>query len=243
MIRWRSNRITRRARSPASERRTYAIRLTVRVTEAEANRLLDAATGMRLEALYNLAVVLGLRQGELLGLSWDDVDLPRAALRVRQQFQQPNRGKPFLKPLKTRGSRRDLDLTADLVRLLQAHRDRQRLEQHAAGRGWNAGNLMFPSNVGTPMYARNLITHYKRLLTRADLPDRRFHNLRHTAATIMFARGMSESEVRRVLGHSSIAITTTPICTGSRPPRSASPKLWVVSVPRHPPRLIDEGAA
>ena len=57
------------------------------------------------------------------------------------------------------------------------------------------------------MYARNLITHYKRLLTRADLPDRRFHNLRHTAATIMFARGMTESEVQRVLGHSSIAIT------------------------------------
>lgn len=104
-------------------------------TEAEANRLLDAATGMRLETLYNLAVVLGLRQGELLGLNWDDVDLPRAALRVRQQLQQPNQGKPFLKPLKTRGSRRDLDLTADLVRLLQAHRDRQRLEQRAGGEG------------------------------------------------------------------------------------------------------------
>lgn len=176
-------------------------------TEAEANRLLDAATGMRLEALYNLAVVLGLRQGEILGLCWGDVDLPRTTLRVRQQLQQPNQGKPFLKPLKTRGSRRDLDLTVDLVRQLLAHRDRQRLEQHTGGEGWNVGNLVFPSDAGTPMYARNLITHYKKLLTRAGLPDRRFHNLRHTAATIMFARGMTESEVQRALGHSSIAIT------------------------------------
>ena len=176
-------------------------------TEAEANRLLDAAAGMRLAALYYLAVVLGLREGELLGLAWDDVDLDGAAIHVRQQLQQRNKGKPFLKLLKTRGSRRDLDLPAGLVLALRVHRERQEIEAARGDTGWNADRLVFPSTAGTPMYARNLIRHYQGLLWRAGLPERPFHALRHTAATIMFARGMSEAEVQRVLGHSSIAIT------------------------------------
>lgn len=176
-------------------------------TEAEANRLLDAAEGTRLSALYYLAVVLGLREGEILGLAWTDVSLDGALIHVRQQLQQRNKGKPFLKLLKTRGSRRHLDLPDVLVLALRAHRERQEAEAARGGEGWNTEGLVFPSTAGTPMYARNLFRHYQDILKRAGLPERPFHALRHTAATIMFARGMSEAEVQRVLGHSSIAIT------------------------------------
>jgi integrase len=176
-------------------------------SEAEANRLLDAAAGTRLEALYQVALYLGLRQGELLGLRWEDVDTAAGILRVRQQVQQAQQGPPFIKGLKTANGRRDLELPADLTATLRDHQDRQRFERERGGAGWNVAGLVFPSEAGTPMYARNLITNYKKLLKRADLPDRKFHALRHTAATIMFARGLSVVEVSRILGHANITIT------------------------------------
>ncbi|HEX5504901.1 MAG TPA: tyrosine-type recombinase/integrase [Thermomicrobiales bacterium] len=176
-------------------------------SETQAHRLLDAVAGDRLEALYNVAVMLGLRQGELLGLRWADVDFGNGLLRVRRQLQDVKGVGLMLKALKTRGSRRDLDLGDDLLRQFRAHQDRQRLERQRKGDAWQDRGLVFPSAVGTPMSPRNLTRHYKRLLGRAGLPDRRFHDLRHTAASIMFDQGVEAAEVSRVLGHSSIAIT------------------------------------
>jgi integrase len=89
-------------------------------TEQEARTLLAAAQGDRLEALYAVALTLGLRQGELLGLRWEDLDLDRGVLRVRQQLQHMKREQPVIKGLKTRASRRDLDLPARLVLHLRA---------------------------------------------------------------------------------------------------------------------------
>jgi len=176
-------------------------------SEEEARRLLDAVTGDRLEALYTTALALGLRQGELLGLRWEDVDLAKGKLQVRQQVQQLRGQPPIIKTLKTRASRRDLDLPAALVERLAAHRERQRREFAAKGRDWPGAGLLFPSTAGTPLIPRNLTRHYKRLLRRAGLPERRFHDLRHTAASLMFAGGLEATAVQRVLGHSSIAIT------------------------------------
>ncbi len=176
-------------------------------SEEEARRLLDAVTGDRLEALYTTALALGLRQGELLGLRWEDVDLAKGKLQVRQQVQQLRGQPPLIKTLKTRASRRDLDLPAALVERLAAHRERQRREFAAKGRDWPGAGLLFPSTADTPLIPRNLTRHYKRLLRRAGLPERRFHDLRHTAASLMFAGGLEATAVQRVLGHSSIAIT------------------------------------
>jgi integrase len=175
-------------------------------TEDEVNILLDTVTGERLEALYYVAVYLGLREGELLGLRWADVDLSGGLLRVRQQVQQPQTGAPFIKELKTKNARRDLDLPAELVTVLRAHHDRQRIESRDK-EGWNPHGLVFPSTAGTPIRARNLIESYKKLLKRASLPDRTIHDLRHTAATIMFDRGLALLEVSRILGHASVAVT------------------------------------
>ena len=176
-------------------------------TEDEARRLLAAVAGDRLEALYATALALGLRKGELLGLQWDDVDPTGGKLEVRRQLQQLRGQRPVLKALKTRASRRTLDLPPALVERLAAHRERQRREYAAKGREWRPGGLVFPSTAGTPLGQRNLTRHYKRLLGRAGLPERRFHDLRHTAASLLFGQGLEATAVQRVLGHSSIAVT------------------------------------
>lgn len=176
-------------------------------TEEESRALLAAAKGDRLEALYAVAITLGLRQGELLGLRWEDLDLDRGVLRVRQQLQHMKREQPTLKGLKTRASRRDLDLPARLALHLRAHRARQAAERERKGEGWRDHGLVFPSAVGTPLTPRNLVRRFQDLLRRAGLPARRFHDLRHTAASLMFERGLEATTVQRVLGHSSIAVT------------------------------------
>ncbi|HEX5506178.1 MAG TPA: site-specific integrase [Thermomicrobiales bacterium] len=155
--------------------------------------------GDRLEALYAVALTLGLR--------WEALDLERGVLHVRRQLQHMKRERPTLKGLKTRASRRDLDLPPRLVAHLRAHRERQRRVRERKGDAWRDQGLVFPSTVGTPMTPRILARQYQRLLRRAGLPARRFHDLRHTAASLMFARGLEATAVQRVLGHSSIAIT------------------------------------
>jgi integrase len=176
-------------------------------SEEEARALLAAARGDRLEALYAVALTLGLRQGELLGLRWEDLDLDRGVLRVRQQLQHMKREQPVLKGLKTRSSRRDMELPARLALYLRAHWARQRREREGKGDAWREHGLVFPSAVGTPMTPRNLVRRFQDLLGRAGLPARRFHDLRHTAASLMFERGLEATTVQRVLGHSSIAVT------------------------------------
>lgn len=178
-------------------------------TEDEVQRFLDEVDKLQntgLKALYYTGVLLGLREGELLGLRWQDVDLKRGRLCVRQQLQHITLAgeKATTKKLKTKESRRDLTLPNDVHAALRAHHDATRLQ----GRPCEGDALVFPSTAGTPLIPRNLIRHYKGVLKRASLPDRRFHDLRHTAATLMFARGLEAAEVQRVLGHASLAITT-----------------------------------
>ncbi|HEY8597777.1 MAG TPA: site-specific integrase [Thermomicrobiales bacterium] len=177
------------------------------LTEDQVNTLLDTTAGTPLDALWHLAVYLGLREGELLGLAWGDVDLTRGILRVRQQLQSPPTGVPFLKDLKTKNARRDLDLPPELVALLHAHRDRQRFEREQGGPEWNRLNLVFVSELGTPIRARKLRAKHAALRTRAGLPHHTIHDLRHTAATVMFSRGLALMEVSRILGHANTAIT------------------------------------
>lgn len=176
-------------------------------TAEEARALLDSVAGDRLVALYAVALTLGLRQGELLGLRWEDLDLDRGVLRVRQQLRHMKRERPTFKRLKTRASRRDLDLPPRLVERLRAHLERQWSERERKGDAWQEHGLVCPSAVGTPMIPRNLARQFQLLLRRAGLLARRFHDLRHTVASLMFARGLEATTVQRVLGHSSIAVT------------------------------------
>lgn len=153
----------------------------------QAHRFLDAARGDRLAALYTVAVSIGLREGEILGLRWEDVDLDRGMVRVRTQLQRID-GKPQLCDLKTESSRRDINLPPTLVAQLRVHRIRQAEERLSRPR-WQDWNLIFPSTVGTPLDPQNLTKRFKALLGHAGLPDMRFHDLRHSCGPSSSPKG------------------------------------------------------
>jgi len=187
-----------------------------RITREEINplnpeetcRLLEAASGDRLEALYVLAIATGLRQGELLALNWEDVDLERGVLRVRRTLTRTG-GKVSLGEPKTKKSRRSVYLTSAAVRALHAHLSRQLEEMKRMGSLYRPGGLVFANEIGGIINPSNLRNRsFARLLKRAGLPpDTRFHDLRHTCATLLLSRNVNPKIVSEMLGHSSIAIT------------------------------------
>ena len=126
-----------------------------------------------------------MRQGELLGLKWEGVDLEASTVRVRRTLTLA-KGGPRLTEPKTKGSRRSIRLTVSAVDALERHRVRQDSEGSARGHDWNAWDLVFCTRRGTPIRRDNLHNkHWKPLLRRAVLPDIRFHDLRHTCATLL----------------------------------------------------------
>ena len=179
------------------------------LSEDEARTFLEAVrrTGERFEALYVLAITTGLRRGELLGLRWEDVDLERGRLRVGRALVREG-GRHILGETKTRRGRRQINLTPGTVSALKAHRKKQ-LEgkMRLAGLHKDQG-LIFASEVGTPVNPENLVKRsFKPLLKEASLPEIRFHDLRHTCATLLLGRGVHPKLVQELLGHATIAMT------------------------------------
>jgi integrase len=152
--------------------------------------LLGAAKGDRWEALYVLAVSTGLRQGELLGLKWEDVELQAGKVRVRRTIFNGEVNAP-----KTAQSKRSVRLTKEATRVLK---DQPRV-----------GEWVFSTRVGTSLSTHNLTNRsWKPLLKKAGLPEStRFHDLRHTCATLLLTKGVHPKIVQEMLGHSSITIT------------------------------------
>jgi len=178
------------------------------LTPDQAKKLLGAIAADRLAPLYACAIGLGLRQGEILGLTWNDVDLESAALSVRHTLQRYDKEYHLDAP-KTERSRRTLGLPAALVQLLRAHRNQQLEERLRAGPGWEGEkwNLVFCTEVGRPMPGNHLTKKFQALLASLGLPRQRFHDLRHAAATYMLAQGVDLRVVMEVLGHSQIHVT------------------------------------
>jgi len=176
---------------------------------AEARRFLDAVRGDRLEALYAVALSLGLRQGEALGLRWQDVDLDAGLLHVRVALQRLKGQGPRLAEPKTRQSRRTLPLPAPLIAQLRAHRKRQLEDRLLAGGRWvgDTWGLVFANRTGGPLDPTHVVKAFKGHLRRADLPEIRFHDLRHACASLLVAQGTHPREVMEILGHSTITLT------------------------------------
>jgi integrase len=174
--------------------------------EAGARALLKAAAGDRLEGLVTIALCMGLRQGEALGLTWADVDLEAGVLRVRRQLQRVD-GRPQLVELKTARSRRDLPVPDVVAAALRAQRARQAEERLQAGARWQDWGLVFATSSGAPWIPRNLTRDFKRLLAAAGLPDVRWHDLRHSAGSLLHARGVDLPTIMAILGHSQISVT------------------------------------
>lgn len=174
----------------------------------EAAMFLRSAADHRLYGLFAVGVALGLRKGELLALRWSDVDLDQRLLQVRQNVQRlPGAGLVFGPPKSSR-SRRSIPLPDVSVRVLRAHRARQASEMLAFGPAWVESGLVFTSSVGTVIEPRNLSRLFDELTSKAGVRRIRFHDLRHTCASILLAQGVPARVVMDVLGHSQLAITT-----------------------------------
>lgn len=177
------------------------------LNEDQANAFLSAASEHRLSALFAVALDTGMREGELLALKWAAVDLERGTLQVNTTLQATPDGFEFA-PTKTAKSRRQVTLTRAAVTALRRHKVQQAKERIDFGPGWDDLDLVFPNAVGRPVNASNLLhQQFYPLLKRAGVPHIRFHDLRHTYASIALGRGVPLKVVSETLGHSSIAIT------------------------------------
>jgi integrase len=176
------------------------------LTPEQARCFLEVAKDDRLAALYAVAIALGLRQGEALGLRWQDVDLDGAMLRVSLALQRVN-GKLQLVEPKTDRSRRSVPLPPVAVVALRQHRVHQLEERLLAGERWQNNGLVFTTTIGTPLDGHNVTRQFKMLMDKAGLPPIRFHDLRHTCASLLLAQGLSPRLIMETLGHSQISLT------------------------------------
>lgn len=172
----------------------------------EARLFVKAIEGERLEALYLLAIATGLRQAEILGLSWKDVDFKQSQCSVRKTLQRIDGEFRFVEP-KTARSRRILALPEIVITSLRTHKGRQVGEMLAAGDKWESSDLVFTDAYGGPLSDRVVRGRFYRILESVGLRRQRFHDLRHACASLMISQGVPSREVMETLGHSTIAMT------------------------------------
>jgi integrase len=179
------------------------------LTPEQAKTFLAAVTGDRLEAAYVVALALGLRRGELLGVSWDDLELegPMPVVRIRRQLLRHGGQGVLLADLKTAGSRRTLHLSRPVVDHLRAHRERQSKEASACRIWRNSANLVFTSTIGTPLDPEAFGRTVPRICKHAGLGHWSSHELRHSCASLLLAMGVPLEVVSDTLGHASIRVT------------------------------------
>lgn len=196
-------------------------------TVAEVQRLLKAADQHRNSARWAVALALGLRQGEVLGLKWEDIDLDGGFLMVRRSRHRPQyahgcaepcgrkaagycpqrrRVNPETSTTKSRAGRRAVGLPEQLVDLLRAHRQAQDVEREAARGRWVEGGWVFPNECGRAPSHREDWTEWKALLAKAKVRNGRLHDARHTAATVLLILGVPERAVMGLMGWSTTAM-------------------------------------
>jgi integrase len=173
------------------------------LTPDEAKKVLEAASGRRLEALFVCALMLGLRPGELTGLRWSDVDLEAGTLQVSASLKS-ERGQLRIGATKTARSRRTVDLPKPVLVALRAHRKRQAAERLQAGSAWRALDLVFTTEIGTPIDPSNLRRTTKELCEAAGVEPVSPNELgRHSAASLLYDAGMPLDAIADLLGHAS----------------------------------------
>jgi len=183
----------------------------------QARAFLEAARGFRLETAFTTAVALGMRQGEILGLQWSDVDFETASLAIRAALQRVD-SKLIQVETKSERSRRQVPIPATCLSSLANHKRAQDREREWAGSRWHETGYVFTTRIGTPMDPRDLLREYYRI-TRPKpkskdtpppalgFPAIRFHDLRHSAATLLLAQGVSPRYITELLGHSQVSFT------------------------------------
>jgi integrase len=174
----------------------------------QARRLLAAVRGDRLEALFTVALALGLRRREAMGLKWEDIDFTTSTLYVQRSLQRGDNGLELV-DVKTKKSRRAVPLPLVAIRALQQHRQRQESERSVAimANLWRDTGLVFTNHSGGPLDPEGASKSFQRVLQREGLPHQRFHDLRHACASLLLAQGLDLKVIQEILGHSTITIT------------------------------------
>ncbi|WP_371632506.1 site-specific integrase [Streptomyces sp. NBC_01259] len=177
------------------------------LTAAEARQFLDTARADRLHALYELALRTGLRKGELLGLHWDDLDLNAGTAGIRRSLQRTRTGGLTHLPTKTRASERRIALPTECILSLKEHKQQRDKERETAGAAWQDSGLVFTTPTGRPLDPANLTRRFRSFLERAGLRRIRFHDLRHSTATLLLEQGVELVVIKELLGHAHIGVT------------------------------------
>jgi len=193
----------------------------------EVKRIFVGASHHRNGVRWVLALALGLRQGEALGLQWPDVDARRGVLTIRRSRTRPRythgcggtcgkrsagycpqrgRANPDTDSTKSRAGRRQIGLPPQLVTLLAQHQSEQDVERVHSGSAWTEGGWVFTTETGEPINPRTDWTHWKELLKEAGIRDSRLHDARHTAATVLLILGVSQPTIMSVMGWSNPAM-------------------------------------
>lgn len=179
----------------------------------QAQRFLDTLAGHKWEALFELALATGLRRGEILALKWQDIDFDAGTLQVRRILsrvptQSENRQHVYVEAEpKTHMSRRSVVIASFALEALEKHRANQAEEKQKAGQHWQNYDYVFCTSTGTHLNPNYIVDVFKKLLQRAGLPNLRFHDLRHSAATLLFKMKTHPKIVQELLGYSNISIT------------------------------------
>ncbi len=179
------------------------------LTEDEIANLLTASRGSRYDAPIRITLATGMRQGELLAIRWEDMDLDAGLVTVRRTLSYVS-GEIMFRAPKTANSRRTIEISGPTIQLLRAHRIRQAEHRLQLGTLWQENGLVFPSLIGTPWLARPFYRGYRGVLARSEIRDVasvNWHTLRHTAASQWLRRGADVFSVSRRLGHASAAFT------------------------------------
>ena len=178
------------------------------LTEEQARQLVIATTGTPYGMLIFLALMTGMREGELLGLKWSDVDWTKGHVYVQRQLQQLKVDGNALVSTKTKAGVRHIKLGTGTLDRLAKHQEQQKLQKEASAEYWEENDLIFPNTIGKLMSIKKMYTNYKRLLRENNLPDINFHALRHTSLSFLLDMGTPVNTVQKRAGHSKASVTT-----------------------------------
>jgi integrase len=176
------------------------------LTPKQVRQFLTSIKGDRLYAAFLLELGTGLREGELFALRWQDIDFKNGVLTVRQTLTRV-KGQPVFKEPKTEKSRRTVPIPQDILSELKVHRARQAQEKLLLGPMYQDKDLVFATVDGRPLEKRSFLRHFEDLLAKSGLPHVRFHDLRHTYATLLLQAGEHPKVVQELLGHAQISTT------------------------------------
>jgi integrase len=177
------------------------------LTPEQARELLAFVRGRRYEALFTVALTMGLRRGEILGLRWIDLDLDRGLLNVRHSLERVKGEGLRLAEPKSERAKRQLRIPQICLMALLSHRVTQNKERQWAGNKWQDDGFVFTTGLGTPMHPDDISRLLPTVLKAAKLPKVRFHDLRHSCATLLLSLGVHPKLVQETLGHSSYQLT------------------------------------